>query len=469
MASLKNMINNKEERRYRSNKLEEVVEILCDELPIFREDLIFNLKEDKENKSVNISNQPRTNYDPRTKIYTISSTENHSIPEITISILSEYANVSGGYKFRDLSTKLKDEKREELMGFQQSFEDFLYQYNPIINHEHYKLRFLDDWLVETEVTNKYDRNERLKHICYELLIEIDDSIIQNVEVWGKMPYMEILERVETSLDIGRPIKITDRRSKSVLEYIDGMLIFTDGLGNQMHKGEYNSLKRKRQQLEGKDNENNEKDKCKVSGANQMYSNQDLDIKNLKDIKIRIKENDLYTNTDVSWFYRLQSVLNLYTPETFASYKTPDRRFAYHGLIVQGPIQEQKQNIKGVDVYIDTSASMTRDKIIRAISTIKTSAIASLQNNYYVFGSYVEEIKESDIRKGEYKRFGGTQIKPVIDQIKIKGKDRLSLVISDGEFDWNLVDQIQNQTIFLCLTGKKIPHKNNVHVVKAKEV
>ena len=456
--SLREQMNTKIQRRLRGPYLDNIIGKMIDNMPAYTDTLLFDVIEGHyyeglEEEERNILNYYGIliNYEVETRKYIVYM---HNTPEedlVIYAIIKEIVFVIGGYKFLPLKSNLKSPLKEVLIDFAIEFGDWLKPMNPVTSNLIMGLSELHKWVLHEPLVS-LSRNARYQETLLKLGEEVTEQQVKYASIWGSIPYFTILERATESLEREGYISIKDNTRNYVIKFEDGKLLFTSTMSeNNENPGKKNFEAGPPRLTRKIDDKNHE----------------EIDISKYGSVKMKLKENKNYIKSDVGWFNKLKNTLNLYKPEEFASYKTPDRRFAFYGLIVQGQVKEQKQNIEGIDFYLDTSVSMPYDTLLRAVSIAEDPAFRNLKNNYNVFGSTVIEVSKAQIRNKELNRFGSTNINPVVQKINSKGQNKLSIIVTDGEFNWDMVSEIKYDTVILHTLDENKSLYRNVHLIRMK--
>ena len=446
--SLRDQMKNKVNRRLRGSRLDGIIDLMSNNLEDYSDILIFDVIQapcEPLDKIVS------TEYDIPTRKYIVSFQGQARDNEIIYSIVREIVNVVGGYKFLPINNKLDGEMSNKLILFAKKFGELVYDTNPIANCEIFRIGNMERW-VENSVDKYRHSSARKASLLENLGVSTTEELINIVNTWGSMPYFYILEKAEESLKRNGIIEVYDSKKLSKITFKDNEICIEDKIG----------------QVKTLKNGNLDEYGDNLGDQIQCKNDDKVDISNYKEVKMKLKINDEYSVQDTNWYYKLKHIVNLFTPDEFASFKTPDRRFAFHGLIVQGITKEQKRNIKGIDFYLDTSISMSYNSIKKAVSIADSNTFANLDNRYYSFGSTVNKVKKSDVLNRELKRYGSTKSKPVVEQINSEGKNRLSIIVSDGEFEWSHFESVKNETVVLYMTRQINKRYKNVHLIQMKE-
>lgn len=120
-------------------------------------------------------------------------------------------------------------------------------------------------------------------------------------------------------------------------------------------------------------------------------------------------------------------------KTYHDFRTFDRRFLYQGIYLDDLDGDEVE----IDVYIDSSGSVDERELNEFISEFK-GAIACLdrvKGNLYFFDT---KLYPSDFDKIEPKGFGGTDFRPMVENLRESGStNKLAICYTDGYADHNI--------------------------------
>lgn len=124
-----------------------------------------------------------------------------------------------------------------------------------------------------------------------------------------------------------------------------------------------------------------------------------------------------------------------------TYARPSRRFQSPAYVVPG--YKHYKNVNKIDVYLDTSGSMSESLVSELFTTLKTLH-QSTEFNLYQFTTYIEKVDLKN--KQSIYTGGGTNIQKVLDKIQTENADHC-IVITDCEDNFSLKNITQPLMIF----------------------
>ena len=168
---------------------------------------------------------------------------------------------------------------------------------------------------------------------------------------------------------------------------------------------------------------------------------------------------------IDWRVVLRSKLTALEKDE-KSLSHPDRRFAYRGMYVEGPVIEEDA-LTDVKVCIDTSGSMTDEEILSALYQIKnilkqyrtTSELVFWDEEVHSAGPF-ENLHQLKLAEKKTTGRGGTNPDCLFEYFsgsQYKGeRPRLLLIFTDGYFelpDRKYAREFGNETIWVIITEK----------------
>ena len=138
----------------------------------------------------------------------------------------------------------------------------------------------------------------------------------------------------------------------------------------------------------------------------------------------------------AWFKEVEQMVMKYAPRQKSSFQRPNKKYLHSGTYLSSRALLSKVNgIEGIRVYLDSSASMSKEDINITISLLqKLSKLFPKETRAFEFNTVLRELK---VVKGKLiempKSIGGTQIRCVLDNMsRSEAGKYLTLVVTDGE-------------------------------------
>ena len=147
---------------------------------------------------------------------------------------------------------------------------------------------------------------------------------------------------------------------------------------------------------------------------------------------------------IRWWNDLVKLFKTLKP-TDTSFKRLNKKLQYMDIKLpsKSGMRRQSGDIEECHVYLDVSGSMTKQDLDVAMSTVKVSR-KYFKGSTTKFFSFADNLNQHPVKylfTHKIKPGGGTDIKKCLENIyKLnKKKNTLNIIISDGGFDWNLVN------------------------------
>ena len=148
---------------------------------------------------------------------------------------------------------------------------------------------------------------------------------------------------------------------------------------------------------------------------------------------------------IRWWNDLVKLFKTLKP-TDTSFKRLNKKLQYMDIKLpsKSGMRRQSGDIEECHVYLDVSGSMTKQDLDVAMSTVKVSR-KYFKGSTTKFFSFADNLNQHPVKylfTHKIKPGGGTDIKNCLENIyKLnKKKNTLNIIISDGGFDWNLVNK-----------------------------
>ena len=148
---------------------------------------------------------------------------------------------------------------------------------------------------------------------------------------------------------------------------------------------------------------------------------------------------------IRWWNDLVKLFKTLKP-TDTSFKRLNKKLQYMDIKLpsKSGMRKQSGDIEECHIYLDVSGSMTKQDLDVAMSTVKVSR-KYFKGSTTKFFSFADNLNQHPVKylfTHKIKPGGGTDIKNCLENIyKLnKKKNTLNIIISDGGFDWNLVNK-----------------------------
>lgn len=148
---------------------------------------------------------------------------------------------------------------------------------------------------------------------------------------------------------------------------------------------------------------------------------------------------------IRWWNDLVKLFKTLKP-TDTSFKRLNKKLQYMDIKLpsKSGMRRQSGDIEECHIYLDVSGSMTKQDLDVAMSTVKVSR-KYFKGSTTKFFSFADNLNQHPVKylfTHKIKPGGGTDIKNCLENIyKLnKKKNTLNIIISDGGFDWNLVNK-----------------------------
>lgn len=177
-------------------------------------------------------------------------------------------------------------------------------------------------------------------------------------------------------------------------------------------------------------------------------------------KIKNVDDSIDVNIDLKYLNNIRNHLRLHKSLSKYSFMTPDLvMLQYNKVIPSNPKIRTLSISDNFNIYVDTSVSMKPSDLEVALSVAMTVKTFYTNVNVNEFNSFLTEHSLQNFKDNIYniKARGGTNIKTVLDHIYQKSNNNISLIITDGELEWNLVKSFvtrYNHKIIFVITGDK---------------
>ena len=244
-----------------------------------------------------------------------------------------------------------------------------------------------------------------------------------------------------------------------VDYIDNNLQFTVkvsyGIVITYNNGIVNFEVYNRDSVNGTDYDVGFSRNCRESQNqidNKMELNPNIQYKSIRPIVYTEKDKLINSN----WFYLVKNWVNQYSLTKRASFKTPERRYMYHNIIMPGDSEIIERRFTDIDIYLDISKSMRDKTLSKALILLDNSIFKDYKLNYFTFGDYLTNLKGKKINPTNIYSHNSTNIKAVVDEIikRSNKKNRLTMIISDGKFDKDEISRLGDSPVII-LSDKKV--------------
>ena len=163
--------------------------------------------------------------------------------------------------------------------------------------------------------------------------------------------------------------------------------------------------------------------------------------------IERSEVELY-KIKTTWFKEVEQMVMKYAPRQKSSFQRPNKKYLHSGTYLSSKALLSKVNgIEGIRVYLDSSASMSKEDLNITISLLqKLSKLFPKETRAFEFNTVLRELK---VVKGKLveipKSTGGTQINCVLDNmVRSEAGKYLTLIVTDGEIGEEGVEDVVNK-------------------------
>ncbi len=180
--------------------------------------------------------------------------------------------------------------------------------------------------------------------------------------------------------------------------------------------------------------------------------------NSKTKKVKVVDENIKVKVDLKYLNNIRNHLRTFKSSSRYSFMTPDiALLQYDKIIPSNPATRFLNNLDEFNIYVDTSVSMKTSDLEVALSVAMTVKTFYKNVNVNEFNSFITEHTLKSFQNNMYniKARGGTNIQSVMKHIEQHAKVGVSLIITDGELEWELVKKFVNNynyKLIFVITG-----------------
>lgn len=185
--------------------------------------------------------------------------------------------------------------------------------------------------------------------------------------------------------------------------------------------------------------------------------QDLDLSDntLKEVnKVTIKVQS--HKQDLDWIRELENWIQNLEDNWIYSFMTPNKRYLASNIILPGQSVKDRDGISIIDIYIDTSSSMSSENINKLSSLAVKLKYKFEEVTLFTFNDTINEVNLKSQNEIDIVTKGSTNVRNVVQKITERVNksnnpyNTLNLILTDGQFDDSQINnlRIQGKTVII---------------------